>query len=227
MAQDPAPVRRPDRRGLIGPFSGAQLGAALVAVAIAALVLMVISAPIDATPPTAPPVPGSTQFALGTPTAGLQPGQQAPELSGTVDGEEVGLVDLSGQPVRLSDFRGRPVWLNFWASWCPPCQEETPVLREMHERYADDGLAIIGVSVQESSPEEVRRYVDTYDLDYTVGFDATSAVFQTYRAYGLPTQFFIDRDGVIQSVYHGPVNTGQAREILEGLIDRGSLETSS
>ncbi len=64
--------------------------------------------------------------------------------------------------------------MNFWASWCPPCQLETPVLRDVYNAHVDDGLALIAVSVQEASPDEVRRYAETYDLPYTIAFDGTS-----------------------------------------------------
>jgi peroxiredoxin len=144
---------------------------------------------------------------------GLQAGQLAPELEGFHDGQKVGLTDLSGKPVKLADLRGHPVWLNFWATWCPPCQEETPVLRDTFAAYRDRGLAVVAVSVQETSVEDVKNYVNTYGLDYTVGFDATSAVFHTYHAFGLPTQVFIDGDGVIQKVIYGPVTREQAAAI--------------
>lgn len=216
MASDRRPGLR--RRRLIGPFTGGQLLAAFGAVAVTLVILTLVTAPIGAQPPSSVPDPGATFVVTGTETEGLQPGQRAPELIGEAGGQEVGLVDLDGNPIRLSDFRGRPVWLNFWASWCPPCQQETPVLRDVFEAHRDEGLALIAISVQETSPEDVRAYVETYDLDYTVGFDATSAVFTAYRAYGLPTQLFIDRDGIIRSVYKGPLTAAQAEQILEPLL---------
>jgi hypothetical protein len=79
-------------------------------------------------------------------------------------------------------------------------------------------LALIVISVQETTPEDVRRYVETYELDYTVGFDATSAIFATYQAYGLPTQLFLDRDGVIRTVVRGPLSEIEAERILAPLL---------
>ncbi len=121
-----------------------------------------------------------------------------PSWRATVDGEIVGLRDLDGQPLRLADLRGEPVWLSFFATWCPPCQEETPVLREAYERYGPRGLQMVAVSVQETTPDDVAAWAETYDLRYPIGFDATSAVFHTYEGFGLPTHVFIDRDGVIR-----------------------------
>ena len=77
---------------------------------------------------------------------------------------------------------------------------------------------MIAISVQETTAEDVRRYAQTYDLDYTIGFDATSAVFHTYQAFGLPTQLFLDRDGVIRDIVLGPVSRAQAESIIEPLL---------
>lgn len=108
------------------------------------------------------------------------------------------LTDLNGAPIRLADLRGKGVWINFWASWCPPCQQETPIIREMAERYRDAGLVVVAIAVQETSPADIRAYAERYDLDYTVGFDASGHVYR--EVFGLPTQFFIRPDRTIASV---------------------------
>lgn len=149
---------------------------------------------------------------------GFRVGDVAPEFTGTANGQTVGLVDLGGNPIRLADLRGRPVWINFWATWCPPCQEETPVLRDMYEKYTPAGLALVSISVQETTADDVRAYVQRYGLAYTVGFDATSAIFHTYHVYVLPTQVFLDRDGVIRQVTLGQMTDKQADSILADLI---------
>ncbi|MBA2489907.1 MAG: TlpA family protein disulfide reductase, partial [Chloroflexi bacterium] len=71
---------------------------------------------------------------------------------------------------------------------------------------------------QETSPDDVRAYAETYGLEYTIGFDASSAVFHTYRAYGLPTQLFVDRDGVIRQVIRGPLTVLDVERILAPLL---------
>ena len=78
------------------------------------------------------------------------------------DGTPFRLTDLDGQPVSLADLRGKAVWVNFWASWCPPCQAETPVLRQVAATYKDRGLVVLGISVQESTASDVKAYVDKY-----------------------------------------------------------------
>jgi len=212
---------KPDRwrRPLVGPFSLLQLVGVLAAVAAVAVVLVALNAPLASAPEPTLPAPGSGFVPVGDPVEGLRVGDRAPELTGTTPtGELVELQDLDGNVIRLADLHGRPVWINFWATWCPPCQEETPVLRDLYEAHADEGLALIAISVQETTVEDVRAYVDRYDLGYTVGFDATSAIFHTYHAFGLPTQLFLDRDGIIRNVVLGPLTRDQAEQILAPLL---------
>jgi cytochrome c biogenesis protein CcmG, thiol:disulfide interchange protein DsbE len=206
------------RRPLIGPFSALHISALGAALVITAVLLAALSAPLAGAPEPTPLSPGSGFVPVGDAVEGLRLGDRAPELEGTLNGQPVELLDLDGNRIRLAELRGRPVWINFWATWCPPCQEETPVLRDMHETYRDDGLELIAISVQETTVEDVRDYVERYGLEYTVGFDATSAIFKTYRAFGLPTQIFLDREGVIRNVVLGPVTRSQAEAILEPLM---------
>lgn len=205
-------------RPLVGPFTVGQVGALLVSLVVVAAILIALNTPLGGRPDPTLPQPGSGFVPVGERVEGLRVGDVAPEFTGTVNGQPVQLVDLNGNPIRLADLRGRPVWINFWATWCPPCQEETPILREMHAKYEDDGLALVAISVQETTPSDVRAYVERYGLRYTVGFDATSAVFHTYRAFGLPTQLFLDRDGVIRNVVLGPVTRAQVDAILAPLV---------
>lgn len=203
MAERPGFVHRRERHGLVGPFSGRQLLAAFAVVVVAIVVLVAVTTPLGNTgsgPGTVDPRP--TQYIIGpAPQEGLQPGDLAPEFEVKLaDGSTYELTDLDGSPIRLADLRGKAVWINFWASWCPPCQQETPILREMAERYRDAGLVIVGIAVQETSPDDIRAYAERYELPYTIGFDASGHVYRQYRVFGLPTQFFIRPDGTIASV---------------------------
>jgi peroxiredoxin len=214
------PLARPARRGLVGPFSGRQLGVALGVVVLAALVLIAVTRPLGSTGGggTNLPVPGATQYAIAPPTQGLAVGQQAPEFAVALpDGTRFQLTDLDGKPVRLADLRGKGVWITFWASWCPPCQQETPVIREIAETYGDHGLEVVGVQVQETV-EDGRRYAERYGLSYTIGADVSGHVFRAYRVFGLPTQFFLDADGVIRAVVPAPMTVEQARTYAESVL---------
>jgi thiol-disulfide isomerase/thioredoxin len=207
------------RRGLVGPFSGRQLAGALVVVVLAAGALLVVTRPIAPGPANATALPAVTPYVVGSPTVGLQPGQQAPELEWTApDGSAVQLRDLDGNPVRLADLRGKLVWLNFWATWCPPCQSETPVLRDMADAYRDRGLVVVGIAVQETTVDDVRAYADRYELGYPIAFDASADVFNRYRVFALPTQFFIGGDGRILEVVNGPLTDATARTRIESWL---------
>jgi thiol-disulfide isomerase/thioredoxin len=223
-APEPVPARPPGRwsRRLVGPFTLGHIVALVGALLTTVLLITILTAPVSTPGPVPVQQPGASFFVIGERTEGLAVGQLAPELTGTHDGRPVILTDLDGDPVRLADLRGRPVWVNFWASWCPPCQLETPVLRDVYAAHRDDGLALVAVSVQEASPDEVRRYAQTYGLDYTIGFDGTSDVFHAWRGYGLPTHYFIDAEGVIRAVHYGPLSATGAEELLTTIIPTAS-----
>lgn len=217
----PAASSRSARRGLVGPFSGRQIAAAAASILVVAVVVLVATAPLGSTDadPTAVD-PRATPYLLASPPIeGVRPGALAPELdvSGP-GGEVVPLVDLDGDPVRLADLRGRLVWLNFWASWCPPCQAETPILRDMAARYEAEGLSVVGISVQEASEVDVRDYAARYSLDYTIAADLAGDVFRTYKVFALPTQFFIGPDGVVLEVVNGPLEPDDAATLIERLL---------
>jgi thiol-disulfide isomerase/thioredoxin len=126
--------------------------------------------------------------------------------------------DSNGRKVLLSEFKGKVVVLDFWATWCPPCQAEVPILREMSERYKDRGLVVVAISVQETSPADVASYAARYDLGYTIGFDGSGHVFDAYRGYALPTQFFIDQHGVIASIVGAPLDEAGAISQIEAIL---------
>ena len=204
------------RRGLVGPFTGRQLATVLVVVLAAAVVLAVATQPLVAPGSTPPPVdPRATQYLVGSAGEGLRVGDRAPELD-IVDpgGSPAPLRDLDGKAVRLADLRGRPVWITFWASWCPPCQAETPTIRDLAEAYAPQGLAVVGISVQEATEEDVRAYAEKYGLRHTIAADLAGDVFRRYRVFGLPTHYFLDGEGVIRSIVQGPVTPASAASNL-------------
>ncbi len=219
MAETPPTfTHRRERRGLVGPFSGRQLALALAAVAITAFVLLAITTPLGSTGGPNLPNPQASQVIFASPTEGLAVGSRAPEFAGTTaDGRAWQLTDLDGRPIRLEDLRGKAVWIDFWASWCPPCQQETPVIRQIAEEYRERGLEVVAVQVQETV-EEGRAYAERYGLEHTIGADVAGDVFRTYRVYGLPTQFFVDESGVIRAVVPKPLTLDEARAYVESVL---------
>jgi thiol-disulfide isomerase/thioredoxin len=222
------PPARPGRRGVVGPFTARQLVVVAAVVVASAVGLVAVTRPLG-TIGTGPGVaPAPTAYIVGPVVQGLAPGQEAPEFEVTLDdGTVVGLTGLDGDPIRLEDLRGRLVWLNFWASWCPPCQFETPILREMDEAYRDRGLTIVGAAVQETTVDDVRRYGERYELDYPIAFDTNADIFHLYRVFALPTQFFIGPDGVVREVVNGPLTTDAAMARIEAWLPAAASPSPS
>jgi thiol-disulfide isomerase/thioredoxin len=212
--------RAPARRRGVGPFSLRQVTIAILAVLGTAIGLTLATVPIGSVAPGLP-VPEPSAFLLGSPVPGLTIGDLAPELVVDLESQQLQLTDLDGNPVRLADLRGKAVWINFWASWCPPCQFETPTLRSLDQRYRDRGLAIVAIQVQQTV-QAGRDYAARYELEYTIGADVTGAFFHLYRGFALPTQFFIDTDGRIRQIVNGPLTEDRAIAIVESLLPRGA-----
>lgn len=220
-APDTTQRPRPRRRG-IGPFSLRQLGIVAGVVAIAAVVLVAVSTPLGRVGDVGPANPEPTSVQFGPRVEGLRPGDLAPELEADAgNGMTFQLRDLDGRPIRLAALRGKVVWLNFFATWCPPCQYETPILREMHDRYAERGLAIVAVDVQETVPD-AQSYAQRYGLGFTIGGDVSGHIFRKYRASALPTQFFIDPEGVVRYVIAAPMSREAASARIEALLPGAS-----
>ena len=220
----PKPVflHQRQKHGLIGPFGGRQITLGVVLVVGAVVGLVAVTSPLGNTGALARPDPRPSPFLIGPVTEGLHIGNAAPDFVATrPDGSVFRLTDLDGLPVTLAVLRGKAVWVNFWASWCPPCQAETPVLREIASKYRDRGLVVLGISVQESSAADVKAYVDRYRLGYVVAADLSGDIFHLYRVFALPTQFFIDPDGRIASIVVGSLDSAGAAAQVEAILPKG------
>jgi len=124
-----------------------------------------------------------------SPTEGIQVGDLAPDFE---------LLNLDQEFISLWGLRGNPVALNFWASWCRPCVSEMPYLQEIHEEYSDKGLILLAINIGESSTT-VENFLLSSNLSIPVLLDTSGAVAQQYSILNIPTTFFINEDGIIQS----------------------------
>ena len=124
---------------------------------------------------------------------------------GVADAAEMGdvapafsLEDLAGKKVELKDFQGEVVLLDFWATWCSPCRKTMPHLQELHEKYKDKGLVVLGVSLDTNS-RVVKRFLESLRCDFLVLMDSRGGkTGPLYRIRGIPTTFIIDKKGVIR-----------------------------
>jgi thiol-disulfide isomerase/thioredoxin len=124
--------------------------------------------------------------------------------------------DLSGKSVRLSDFKGHVILLDFWATWCGPCKFEIPGFVELQQKYAKDGLQVIGVSVDDTL-EKLQPFVREFKMNYLVllglGHDDVTEAFGPM--WGIPTSVVISRDGRICARYTGLPPTKSSGGSLE------------
>lgn len=130
---------------------------------------------------------------------------------------------LNGGEVTLSELHGQAVMINYWASWCPPCREEMPTLEKVYQEYQDQGLVVVAVNTTyQDNVTEITDFAKEFDLSFPIPLDRTGAVSVRYQLRGLPSTYFVDREGIIRSVVvGGPMNEALIRskvlEIIEEL----------
>jgi len=129
-----------------------------------------------------------------------------------------------GNPVTLSQLKGKPVFLNFWASWCPPCKEEMPLIQEAYEKYGNQ-VDFYGVNLTfNDSLEEALAFMKSNGYDMPILFDdnpdPNKTIAKLYRANTIPTSVFIDANGVIQAKHIGAMNYDQIESYLGKVINK-------
>ena len=126
--------------------------------------------------------------------------------------------DIHGKPFALSDYKGKVVLLDFWATWCPPCRKEIPGFMNLYDRYRSRGLAVIGVSMDDSK-SDVKRFTGRLKVNYPIllgaGRDDLGSVFGELP---LPTAFVIGRDGRICAKHDGETPKEQFEREIEALL---------
>jgi len=125
------------------------------------------------------------------------------------------LQTLDGNTLRLSDFRGKAVLLNFWASWCPPCREETPWFVDFQKQYGPQGLQVVGISVDNSDPKEVREFARELGVNYPILLGDDQVADEYGGVEGLPTTVYIGRDGHITRFVEGLVGRRQVEQNIK------------
>jgi peroxiredoxin len=129
------------------------------------------------------------------------------------------LIDIrDDEQVSLSQFDGRPVMLNFWATWCPPCRKEMPLLQDAYEEHQGDGLIILTIAVSDKA-KNVLDFSDQHDLTFPLLIDTKDRVAVQYKVLGIPTSYFIDSVGVIASVQVGDLTAPTLDRHLEEILE--------
>lgn len=130
---------------------------------------------------------------------------------------DLSLSDLNGETRSLEDFRGSTVLLHFWASWCEPCREEFPALKDLWKSLGGEDFVILAVA--EDSAERIRPYVEEHGVEFPVLIDQYGGVMRAYGVSVIPVSVVIDRDGMIRAVLVGPrdYSSAEARKFLGDL----------
>jgi cytochrome c biogenesis protein CcmG, thiol:disulfide interchange protein DsbE len=152
-----------------------------------------------------------------------QPGG-APDTASLATGPEIGLrapdfslAALDGAPRQLSGLRGQVVLINFWATWCPPCRAEMPAIEAAYERYRGQGFTVLAVTA-DANPAGVAAFTQEHALTFPALLDQDGAVHATYFARGLPSSFFIDRQGVVRAIHRGQMTEDVVADEVARLI---------
>jgi peroxiredoxin len=141
--------------------------------------------------------------ALAT-VAGLQRLQRGP-LTG-YEAADFTLPDLDGTPHRLSDYRGKVVFLNLWATWCPPCRMEMPAMERLYRRLRERDFVMLAVSADEGGRDAVAPFVTEMGLTFPVLLDPQGRLSPRYGVTGYPETFIIDRNGQVVNHTIGPAD---------------------
>ncbi|MCA1041855.1 TlpA family protein disulfide reductase [Bacillus infantis] len=122
------------------------------------------------------------------------------------------LASIHGKSMKLTDYDGKLIVLNFWATWCGPCNTEMPALNQFSQQSED--ITVIGINMtdNESSKTAVMQFVKEYEISFPILLDHSGSVFEKYRILSLPSTYFINEDGVIVEYHIGPLTERYLQE---------------
>ena len=160
-----------------------------------------------------------------------QPKDEEKEGNSEVDEKEAPdaidfeLVDQYGNTHKLSDYKGKVVFLNFWATWCPPCKMEMPNIEELYKEYNYNkgDVVILGVAQpggQEKSISGIKEFINSNGYTFPTVFDESGDVFGKYYIRSLPTTFMIDKDGKVYGYVSGALSKDQMKSIINQTIEK-------
>jgi thiol-disulfide isomerase/thioredoxin len=167
----------------------------------------------SASPSASPPAsasssPASSPGASPDPGAAFGVGQPAPPLA---------VPQLGGGEIALANLRGKPVWVNFMASWCPPCRDELPIMNGLAARYADTGLVVLAIDVREDEAV-VDAFIRELDVTFPVGLDTDGTAQSDWGALALPVHYWIDAEGVVREGALGGIGPDVMAAGLESIL---------
>lgn len=146
---------------------------------------------------------------LGTASADVaQPGRPAPDFNAPLS---------RGGTLKLSSLHGKAVYLNFFANWCPPCNEEAPDVNALAQKYRKRGFLVVGVDERENAGR-ANDFLNKHRLSYKAVVDESGSLLQPYGAIGLPVHVFIDRRGTIKLVRNGEMSKAEIERAIRSIL---------
>jgi len=140
---------------------------------------------------------------------------------------DIGLPDLNGMMVKFSDFKGKIVFLNFWATWCPPCRFEMPAMEKLHKKLKDKDFVMLAVDLQEPA-SVVKKYFKKHKLTFISLMDADGELSGLFGVRSIPTTFILDKEGRIigGAVGAREWNSQESVALFEHLINQEAVPSS-
>jgi len=160
-------------------------------------------------------------FAVASP---MEEGEEHPEVELPMVGNyapDFTLKGMEGKDISLKGYRGKVVLLNFWATWCKPCEAEMPSMEQIYQDYKDEGFKIMAISVDKGNLDKVESFVKERGFTFPVFLDPSHKIEGAYRIKFMPTTLLIDRKGVIKKVILGGRDWEDilSRSLIENLLN--------
>jgi peroxiredoxin len=124
------------------------------------------------------------------------------------------LTDLNGKKHRLSDYEGQGVFLNFWGTWCKPCEKEMPYINNQYNKFKEQGVQVLAVNVGESD-FAVEKFAEKHQLDFPIVIDESGDVQTAYGINPLPATFLIDKDGKVIKYHTGELTEEMVNDFMK------------
>lgn len=175
-----------------------------------------VASPVGEASPSAPASALPSASESGSPLASTSPdadegfgiGEPAPPLT---------VPQLGGGEIALANLKGSPVWVNFMASWCPPCRDELPIMNGLAARYADTGLVVLAIDVREDETV-ADAFAREMNVTFPVGLDTDGTAQDDWGALALPVHFWVDAEGIVRDGALGGIGPDIMATGLESIL---------